>query len=314
MTDVTYHGTVNGTRVALSHMRNRGRGAIVNVCSAMAFHGLPLMSSYAGAKAAVRAFGQAVQGELRLERDSIRIGTVFPPAANTPYFSHALSHMGWPARPARPVYQPEVVAQGIWQAMASGRAEMAIGGTVETFALVTRLAPRLLGWCVGELGFERQLTRDPGACALQEPTLFEPSQRVFRARAVRTGSTEMECTALAGKGPDDDGEPAGPGMAGRHVKRSVASQTRCTRSGSRACRFGSTARRSLEIEAADRSGSGDKAACSGVSAPCSSLRAISARPRQTRPITPPVRTNPVATKPGCTTLATTPVPLRRLAG
>ena len=179
VTDVTYHGTVNGTRVALSHMRNRGRGAIVNVCSAMAFHGLPLMSSYAGAKAAVRAFGQAIRGELRLERSSIRIGTVFPPAANTPYFSHALSHMGWPARPARPVYQPEVVAQGIWQAMASGRAEMAISGTVTAFALATRFAPRLMGWCVGQMGFERQLTRDPGACALQEPTLFEPSQRIF---------------------------------------------------------------------------------------------------------------------------------------
>ena len=179
VTDVTYHGTVNGTRVALSHMRNRGQGSIVNVCSAMAFYGLPLMSSYAGAKAAVRAFGQAIRGELRLERSSIRIGTVFPPATNTPYFSHALSHMGWPARPARPVYQPEVVAQGIWQAMASGRAEMAISGTVTTFALATRLAPRLMGWCVGHMGFERQLTRDPGACALQEPTLFDPSQRVF---------------------------------------------------------------------------------------------------------------------------------------
>jgi hypothetical protein len=218
----------------------------VNVCSAMAFHRLPLMSSYAGAKAAVRAFGQAVRGELRLERSTIRIGTVFPPAANTSYFSHALSHKDWPARPARPVYEPEVVAQGIWQAMASGRAEMAISGTVGTFALATWLAPRPMGWCIGQMGFERQLTRDPGACALQEPTLFEPSQRVFTiARAVRTGSTRMECTALAGKGRDDDGEPAGPGMAGRHVKRSVACQTRCTRLGFRACRFGSTARRSL---------------------------------------------------------------------
>lgn len=179
VTDVTYHGTVNGTRVALSHMRKQGRGGIVNVCSGIAFHGLPLMSSYAGAKAAVRAFGQAIRGELRLERSAVRISTVFPPAANTPYFSHAVSHMGWPARPARPVYQPEVVAQGIWQAMASGRAEMAISGTVATFALATRLAPGLMGWCVGQMGFERQLTRDPEACALQEPTLFEPSRRVF---------------------------------------------------------------------------------------------------------------------------------------
>lgn len=179
VTDVTYHGTVTGTRLALSHMRKRGQGNIVNVCSGIAFHGLPLMSSYAGAKAAVRAFGQAIRGELRLERSPVRITTVFPPAVNTPFFSHAVSHMGWPARPARPLYQPEVVALGIWQAMVSGRAEMNISGTVATFSLATRLAPRLMGWCVGQMGFERQLTRDPGACALQEPTLFEPSQRVF---------------------------------------------------------------------------------------------------------------------------------------
>jgi short-subunit dehydrogenase len=179
VTDVTYHGTVTGTRLALLHMRKRGQGSIVNVCSGIAFHGLPLMSSYAGAKAAVRAFGQAIRGELRLERSPVRITTVFPPAVNTPFFSHAVSHMGWPARPARPVYQPEVVALGIWQAVMSGRAEMVISGTVVAFALATRLAPRLMGWCVGQMGFERQLTRDPGACAFQEPTLFEPSQRVF---------------------------------------------------------------------------------------------------------------------------------------
>ncbi len=179
VTDVTYHGTVNGTRVALAHMRPRGRGSIINVCSAIAFHGLPLMSSYAGAKAAVRAFGQAIQGELRLERSAIRVGTVFPPAVNTPYFSHAVSHMGWPARPARPVYQPEVVAQGIWQAVVSGRPEMTISGTAAAFSLATRIAPGLIAWCMGRLGMERQSTRDQDACRLQEPTLFVPSRRVF---------------------------------------------------------------------------------------------------------------------------------------
>lgn len=182
VTDVTYHGTVNGTRVALAHMRLRGRGNIVNVCSAIAFHGLPLMSSYAGAKAAVRAFGQAIQGELKLERSLIRVGTVFPPAVNTPYFSHATSHMGWPARPAWPVYQPEVVAQGIWLAVVSGRPEMTISGTAAAFSLATRVAPRLIAWCMGQMGIERQLTRDRDAYQLQEPTLFTPSQRVFSVR------------------------------------------------------------------------------------------------------------------------------------
>jgi len=179
VTDVSYHGTVNGTRVALAHMRARGKGSIINVCSAMAFHGMPLMSSYAGAKAAVRAFGQAIRAELRLERSPIRVGTVFPPAVNTPYFSHASSHMGWPARPAGLVYQPEVVAQGIWQAVVSGRREMTISGTAAAFSLATRLTPNLIAWCMVRIGIDGQLTRDPDAVRLQEPTLFLPSRRVF---------------------------------------------------------------------------------------------------------------------------------------
>jgi short-subunit dehydrogenase len=179
VTDVTYHGTVNGTRVALSLMRSRRQGNIVNVCSAIAFHGLPLLSSYAGAKAAVRAFGQAIRAELTLDRSSVKISTVFPPAVNTPFFSHATSHMGWPARPARPVYQPEVVAQGIWQAVISGRPEMTISGTAATFGLMTRFTPALIAWCTARLGMERQSTRNQDICLLQEPTLFRPSQHVF---------------------------------------------------------------------------------------------------------------------------------------
>lgn len=179
VTDVTYHGTVNGTRVALAHMRPRRQGRIVNVCSAVAFHGLPMMSSYAGAKAAVRAFAQAVRGELRLERSAIRVGTVFPPAVNTPYFSHAVSHMGWPARPAWPVYQPEIVALGIWRAVVTGRPETTISGTAKLFSWATRLTPGLIAWCMGRCGIERQSTRDHAAWQLQEPTLFVPSQRVF---------------------------------------------------------------------------------------------------------------------------------------
>jgi short-subunit dehydrogenase len=55
VTDVTYQGTVNGTRVALRRMLPRDSGRIVNVCSAVAFRGMPLLSSYSGAKHAVRA-------------------------------------------------------------------------------------------------------------------------------------------------------------------------------------------------------------------------------------------------------------------
>jgi hypothetical protein len=154
---------VNGTRVALALMRPRGHGTIVNVCSGVVFHGLPLMTSYSGAKAAVRAFGQALRIELAFERSRLRVSTVFPPAVNTPFFNHAISHMGWPARPVPPVYQPDVVARGIYMAAMTGRPEMTISGTVAAFALMSRIAPVLTGAVIRRLGVDGHLTRDAAA-------------------------------------------------------------------------------------------------------------------------------------------------------
>ncbi len=175
VTAVTYGGTVNGCRVALELMAGRGAGTIVNVCSATAFHGLPLMTSYAGAKAAVRGFAQALRAELRIERCPVRISTVFPPAVNTPFFSHAPSHMGWPARPAPMLYQPEVAAEGIYLAATRGTPEFVISGTAVAFSLLSRLSPGFVAFLMSRLGFDRQQARD---CEPEWPassTLFEPS-------------------------------------------------------------------------------------------------------------------------------------------
>ncbi len=177
VTAVTYLGTVNGCRTALGLMQPRGHGTIVNICSAAAFHGLPMMTSYAGAKAAVRGFAQALRAELRIARSPLRIVTVFPPAVNTPFFSHAVSHMAWPARPAPPVYQPEIIAAGIYHAARKGGAEVVISGTASLFSTATRVAPGLIAWCMTQLGFEGQLSRDAEAEALSDPTLFHPSTR-----------------------------------------------------------------------------------------------------------------------------------------
>ncbi len=177
VTAVTYGGTVHGTRIALAQMTPRDAGTIVNVCSAIAFHGMPLMSSYAGAKAAVRGFGQAVRAELAIQGSRIRISTVFPPAANTPFFSHATSHMRHPSRPAPPVYQPDIVAAGIYLAATTGRAEVVISGTAAAFGLVSRLSPSFVALLMRHMHFDKQMTRDPAASLLLKPTLFAPHDR-----------------------------------------------------------------------------------------------------------------------------------------
>ena len=216
----------------------------------MAFHGLPLMTSYAGAKAAVRGFAQALAGRTDDGASAIRVSTVFPPAVNTPFFSHAVSHMGWPARPAPPVYQPEVVAAGIYIAATTGRAEMIISGTAAPFSLAQRISPRLIAWVM---------------CRGWASTASLPATRKRRGSRSRRCSPPLRrhgrCGGHSGGGREGSAPSSGPagkpppcraprGRGGRGAPHpsasvSVASQTRSTRAWSSARRLGRAARRRL---------------------------------------------------------------------
>jgi short-subunit dehydrogenase len=175
VTDVTYLGTVNGTRVALRRMLPRDRGRIVNVCSAVAFRGMPLLSSYSGAKHAVRGFSQSVCAELAQDGSRVRLTTIFPPAVNTPFCDHAVSHMGRPGRPMAPVYQPEIVAEAILLAVVTGAREMPVSFTTVLFSLSTRLFPGLVDRAIHRLGYAGQLTDAATPAAPRATTLFAAS-------------------------------------------------------------------------------------------------------------------------------------------
>ena len=64
VTEVTYHGYVNGTRSALARMLPRDQGVIVQVGSALAYRGIPAQSAYCGAKHAIVGFTESVRCEL----------------------------------------------------------------------------------------------------------------------------------------------------------------------------------------------------------------------------------------------------------
>jgi short-subunit dehydrogenase len=182
VTDVTYIGTVNGTRVALRRMLPRNFGTIVNVCSAIAYHGMPLLTSYSGAKAAVRGFTDGIRAELAHDSSRVRVTIVYPPAVNTPFFSHATTYMPRVPRPAKPVYEPDIVARSIFLAAVSRQREVRVGAITVLFDLGCRFAPRLVDRAIGRLGYEGQETGCPNVAALHEPTLFAPSARASGER------------------------------------------------------------------------------------------------------------------------------------
>jgi len=61
VTEVCYLGFVYGTMAALRRMRQRDRGTIVQVGSALAYRGIPLQSAYCGAKHAIQGFHESLR-------------------------------------------------------------------------------------------------------------------------------------------------------------------------------------------------------------------------------------------------------------
>ena len=189
VTEVTYLGTVNGVRVALRRMLVRDAGTIINLCSAIAFGGLPFLTSYSGAKHAVRGFTDSLRHELRHDGSRVRLTTIYPPAVNTPFFSHAPSYLPGSPRPAKPVYQPEIVADAILLAATRACREIRVSGVTVLFAWAMRLVPGLVNGAIHRLGMEGQLTQDTEAARMREPTLFIPSDHASGAHGTFSGES-----------------------------------------------------------------------------------------------------------------------------
>ncbi len=62
--DINLWGVIHGCRAFVPRMRDRGRGAIINVASLAGYLPLPLMGPYAATKAAVIALSEALCAEL----------------------------------------------------------------------------------------------------------------------------------------------------------------------------------------------------------------------------------------------------------
>ncbi|MCB8884059.1 SDR family oxidoreductase [Acidisoma cellulosilytica] len=194
-TRVTYLGQVHGMMAALSRMRTRNRGTIVNVGSALAYRSVPLQSIYCGAKAAIRGFTDSLRSEIIHDKLDVNIAMVDLPAVNTPQFDWALNKMGKRAKPVAPIYQPEVPARAIFFAATHRRRDIWVGFPTIKAILGNRIAPILLDHYLADAGYSGQLSDEPEA-EDKPANLFEPVPGPYGAHGrfdgkSRTGSWEM---------------------------------------------------------------------------------------------------------------------------
>jgi NAD(P)-dependent dehydrogenase (short-subunit alcohol dehydrogenase family) len=161
VTEVTYLGTVHGTKAALRRMVPRDRGVIVQVGSALAYRAIPLQSAYCGAKHAVQGFTESVRCELLHDRSHVDVVMVQLPALNTPQFDWVRSKLPKRPQPVPPIYQPEVAAQAIVWAADHPRREVWVGGTTVATILANRVIPGVLDRYLARLGYRSQQTDEP---------------------------------------------------------------------------------------------------------------------------------------------------------
>jgi NAD(P)-dependent dehydrogenase (short-subunit alcohol dehydrogenase family) len=159
VTEVSYLGFVHGTMAALSRMRPRNHGTIVQVGSALGSRSIPLQSAYCGAKHAINGFTSSLRCELLHEKSGVKVTVVQMPAVNTPQFSWVRSRLPNHPQPVPPIYQPEVAARGVvFAADHPGRKQYWVGTSTAATILGDRLAPALLDRYLARTGYNSQQT------------------------------------------------------------------------------------------------------------------------------------------------------------
>jgi NAD(P)-dependent dehydrogenase (short-subunit alcohol dehydrogenase family) len=161
VTEVTYLGQVYGTMAALRRMLPRDRGKIIQVGSALAYRGIPLQSAYCGAKHAIQGFTESVRCELLHDQSNVKISMVQLPAVNTPQFNWVKSKLPRKAQPVPPIYEPEVIADGVTYIADHYRRELFIGSSTVTVIEGNKIAPGLGDQYLGKTGYKSQQTGEP---------------------------------------------------------------------------------------------------------------------------------------------------------
>lgn len=138
MIDLNIRALVELTYRYLSGMRERGRGAIINVASTAAFQPVPFMATYAATKAFVLSFSEALWEENRPL--GIKVLALCPGVTNTNFFDAA--HIERP--PMRVAQTPEQVVETALRGLERGRSHIISGWANYLMTESERLVPRSL--------------------------------------------------------------------------------------------------------------------------------------------------------------------------
>lgn len=195
VTQVTYLGTVHGTLAALSLMRPRNQGLVIQVGSALSYRAIPLQAAYCAAKFAVRGFTDSLRCELLHERSRIRVCMVQLPAINTPQFDWARNKLPKRPQPVPPIYDPDVAARAIFSVVKHPPRELWLGGSTIKAIIGQSVMPGLLDRLMARSAWSGQQTNEPQDNEHPD-NLFEAQSGLHQIRGRFVGRSKDAAMAL----------------------------------------------------------------------------------------------------------------------
>lgn len=166
--DTNYWGMVQGSLVALEHLKSSG-GALINVGSELSETVIPLQGHYTASKHALKGFTETLRIELEKEQAPVSVTLVEPSAIDTPYPEHAKNYMDVEPTHQPPVYAPEIVANAILHCASHQHRTVRVGAGAKAFTLIEKVAPAFGDRIKASPTFAGRRTNEP---ARDENTLF----------------------------------------------------------------------------------------------------------------------------------------------
>ncbi|MFZ0042280.1 MAG: SDR family oxidoreductase [Solirubrobacteraceae bacterium] len=176
MIEINLNGVIYGSKLALERFVPRNRGHLVNVSSVAGKFGAPGGATYSATKHAVVGLSEAIRNELR--GTDIDVSIVMPVGVNTELYS------GLPQPRGLKIAEPEDVANGIVEALQTGRVDVYVPKRLQALIRGTYMVPRPVADLIAKV-------------LKADQALINPDHALRGAYEVRTGDSTPQTPSPA---------------------------------------------------------------------------------------------------------------------
>jgi short-subunit dehydrogenase len=158
--DINLKGVVYGSHAAVRQFQAQRGGTLVNVGSVVSEVPMAYYACYSATKAGVLSLGRALNEELRLNGLSgkIKVATIMPWAADTPWFKHAANYSGHTPRMLA-LDEPSKVVDAIVNTAAHPSEEVPVGWKAQGACIAHRIAPDVTETISGNIVQREQMQK-----------------------------------------------------------------------------------------------------------------------------------------------------------